>query len=68
MSKRTDAAKALQWLERIEAYEQSGLSRRAWCAQTGISVNSDTATIMAGSAGCASGLRAGLIRNLYYCD
>lgn len=39
MSKRIDAAKAQQWLERIDAYEQSGLSRRAWCAQTGISVN-----------------------------
>ena len=39
MSKRIDAAKAQQWLERIDAYEQSGLSRRAWCVQTGISVN-----------------------------
>jgi transposase-like protein len=39
MSKRMDAAKAQQWLERIEAFEQSGLSRRAWCTRAGINVN-----------------------------
>ena len=39
MSKRMDAAKAQQWSERIAAYEQSGLSRRVWCTQAGVSVN-----------------------------
>lgn len=39
MSKRTDAVKAQQWLERIDVYEQNGLNRRAWCAQAGINVN-----------------------------
>lgn len=39
MSKRMDAAKAQQWSDRIAAYEQSGLSRRKWCSQAGISVN-----------------------------
>jgi hypothetical protein len=32
-------AKAALWRQRVEAFERSGLSLRAWCARTGFAVS-----------------------------
>jgi len=39
MKAKQDEAKARLWSERVAAFEDSGLSRRAWCRQAGLNPN-----------------------------
>lgn len=39
MKGKGDEAKTRLWSERIEAFERSGQSRRAWCRQAGLNPN-----------------------------
>jgi hypothetical protein len=39
MKGKRDEAKAQLWSERVEAFERSGQSRRAWCRQAGLNPN-----------------------------
>ena len=39
MARKHDAVKAQVWSERIAAFEESGLSRGAWCRDQGLNAN-----------------------------